>query len=51
MPAMQVGGTRLLRIPAPLAYGQRGAGCRGPNNCVIPPDSMLDFVVELKSIR
>jgi peptidylprolyl isomerase len=50
LPAMRVGSKRLLRIPAALAYGSRGAGCRGPANCIIPPGSTLDFSVELKRI-
>ncbi len=50
MPAMRIGGTRTLRIPANLAYGTRGAGCRG-TTCIIPPNASLDFVVELKAIK
>jgi peptidylprolyl isomerase len=44
-----VGGTRVLQIPASLAYGSRGAGCRS-GECAIPPDASLTFTVELKSI-
>ncbi|CAI5465741.1 unnamed protein product [Closterium sp. Yama58-4] len=39
------GGKRTLRIPASLAYGARGAGCRG-GSCIIPPNSDLLFDVE-----
>jgi len=43
---MKVGGTRKLVIPAPLAYGSRGAG-----GGKIPPDAVLEFEIELLSIR
>ena len=50
MPPMRVGGTRVVRLPPALAYGARGAGCKA-GECIIPPDSSLDFVIELKSVQ
>ena len=41
---MQVGGTRVLLIPADLGYGARGAGG------VIPPNAMLVFEVDLLAV-
>lgn len=42
---MQAGGTRELRIPAWLGYGDRGAGG------VIPPGASLVFEVELLKVE
>jgi len=42
---MKVGGRRKLIIPAPLAYGDRGAGG------VIKPGEALIFVVDLVDVR
>ncbi|CAM8940599.1 unnamed protein product [Rhodiola kirilowii] len=45
IPPMLAGGKRLLKLPPELAYGSRGAGCKG-GSCIIPPDSVLLFDVE-----
>jgi len=45
MPAMAVGGTRRLVVPAALAYGERGAGG------IIPPGAAMEFKIELLSIK
>jgi peptidylprolyl isomerase len=42
---MRVGGRRTLRIPADLAYGDRGAGG------VIAPGESLIFVCDLEGVR
>jgi peptidylprolyl isomerase len=42
---MKVGGTRVLTIPAELAYGSQGAGN------LIPPDSTLIFQIELIDVK
>jgi peptidylprolyl isomerase len=41
IPGMKVGGRRELIIPAPLAYGAKGAGAS------IPPNAPLVFVIDL----
>lgn len=40
---MKVGGKRLIRIPASLAYGSKKSG-------PIPPNSDLEFEVQLKAV-
>jgi peptidylprolyl isomerase len=47
------GGKRSLKLPPELAYGEKGAGCRGwePTSCVIPPNSTLLFDVEYVGTR
>jgi peptidylprolyl isomerase len=42
---MKVGGTRVLTIPAELAYGSQGAGS------LVPPNSTLVFQVELLNVQ
>ena len=42
---MKVGGKAKLTCPSAIAYGSRGAGS------VIPPDTTLQFEVELLSIN
>jgi FKBP-type peptidyl-prolyl cis-trans isomerase len=38
-------------MPAALAYGAMGAGCNKDNDCLVPPDAPLEFVIELLSIK
>ncbi|XP_015874604.3 peptidyl-prolyl cis-trans isomerase FKBP13, chloroplastic [Ziziphus jujuba] len=45
IPPMLAGGKRSLKLPPELAYGARGAGCKG-GSCIIPPESVLLFDVE-----
>ncbi|KAJ3679264.1 hypothetical protein LUZ60_017275 [Juncus effusus] len=45
IPPMLPGGKRTLKLPPELAYGARGAGCKG-GSCVIPPNATLLFNVE-----
>ncbi|ESQ39702.1 hypothetical protein EUTSA_v10001027mg [Eutrema salsugineum] len=45
IPPMLTGGKRTLKIPPELAYGDRGAGCKG-GSCLIPPASVLLFDIE-----
>jgi len=51
MAPMKVGGIRKARIPPALGYGAKGAGCRGDGDCAIPPDSTLEFTIELVGIK
>ena len=52
MPPMKIGGTRKVLIPAALGYGSKGAGCSGSTGeCRIPPDSVLEFTIELVGIK
>jgi peptidylprolyl isomerase len=44
LPGMKVGGTRVLTIPAELAYGSQGTA-------QIPPDSTLIYVFELLDVQ
>ena len=46
LPGMKVGGTRLLGIPAELAYGSSP-----PDGSGIAPDEPLWFVVQLRSVQ
>lgn len=51
---MQVGGKRLMQIPAHLAYGERaiqGKDAEGKIIDVIPANSVLIFEVELLSVK
>jgi FKBP-type peptidyl-prolyl cis-trans isomerase len=41
---MRIGGRRLLKVPAGLAYGSRGYG-------EIPPNAVIDVDMELLSIK
>ena len=49
---MAVGGVRRLYLPASLAYGAKGAGCKKDGSgCAIPPGAPLEFTIELLSIK
>ena len=49
---MRVGGRRRMVVPASLGYGARGAGCdAGGTGCRVPPDSRLEFEVELVEVK
>jgi len=52
MPAMAVGGTRKLVVPAELAYGAGGAGCnKSADACVVPPNASMEFTIQLVGIK
>lgn len=42
---MQVGGERILKVPAHLAYGKKSPGAG------IPPNAALNFEVKLLEIK
>ncbi len=42
---MHAGGTRMLRIPPELGYGKKAV------EDVIPPDSYLQFIIELLEVK
>jgi len=49
---MRVGGKRKMVVPASLGYGGRGAGCDANGaGCRVPPDSRLEFEVELVEVK
>lgn len=49
---MRVGGKRRMVVPASLGYGGRGAGCDANGaGCRVPPDSRLEFEVELVEVK
>eukprot|EP00747_Dinoflagellata_sp_TGD_P060477 gnl/TRDRNA2_/TRDRNA2_152044_c0_seq2.p1 gnl/TRDRNA2_/TRDRNA2_152044_c0~~gnl/TRDRNA2_/TRDRNA2_152044_c0_seq2.p1 ORF type:complete len:285 (+),score=57.98 gnl/TRDRNA2_/TRDRNA2_152044_c0_seq2:73-927(+) len=50
MSPMNVGGKRIVLIPARLAFGKKGQGCND-KKCFIPPDNALEFTVEIVSNR
>eukprot|EP00747_Dinoflagellata_sp_TGD_P079001 gnl/TRDRNA2_/TRDRNA2_160329_c0_seq1.p1 gnl/TRDRNA2_/TRDRNA2_160329_c0~~gnl/TRDRNA2_/TRDRNA2_160329_c0_seq1.p1 ORF type:complete len:281 (-),score=49.69 gnl/TRDRNA2_/TRDRNA2_160329_c0_seq1:40-882(-) len=52
MPPMKVGGTRNVIIPPSLGYGSQGLGCNAAGgNCQIPPNSELEFTIQLVAIK
>jgi FKBP-type peptidyl-prolyl cis-trans isomerase len=50
VPGMKIGGKRVLRIPAALAYGANGQTDQTTGATIIPPNATLIFDIELISL-
>jgi len=46
---MREGGTRVIQVPAALAYGAAGV-CPGEGDCLVPPNEKLQFELTLKRV-
>ena len=46
---MREGGTRIIQVPAPLAYGEKGV-CLEGGECLVPPNEKLQFELTLERV-
>eukprot|EP00746_Dinoflagellata_sp_MGD_P142810 gnl/MRDRNA2_/MRDRNA2_75731_c0_seq2.p1 gnl/MRDRNA2_/MRDRNA2_75731_c0~~gnl/MRDRNA2_/MRDRNA2_75731_c0_seq2.p1 ORF type:complete len:168 (+),score=40.98 gnl/MRDRNA2_/MRDRNA2_75731_c0_seq2:215-718(+) len=53
MPRMKEGGQRTVLLPAFLAYGRKGRGCKINKDgkvCEVPPNSVLELTINLSKV-
>jgi peptidylprolyl isomerase len=53
LPAVKKGGVRTVRVPAELAFGERGDGCSFglAGNCQVPPNSPVMITFQYKGTK